>query len=109
MKKIIAVVSFFVAVVAVAFLAGCATRGFEHKTTTTYPDGRVVVEEIKAKVNSLCYDSTLGGFAWESSPSNTSVRVDKHGSTGGMSNVVAITEAAGKWADAIKATAEAAK
>ena len=94
---------------AAVVLAGCATRGFDHKTTTTYPDGRVVVEEIKAKVNSLCYDSTLEGFAWESSASNTSVRVDKHGSTGGMSNVVAITEAAGKWADAIKATAEAAK
>lgn len=96
-------------VAAALILAGCATRGLNHKTTTTYPDGRVVVEEISAKVNSFCYDSTLEGFAWDSCASNTSVRVEKHGSTGGASNVVAICAASEKWAEAIKATAAAAK
>jgi hypothetical protein len=97
------------AMLAAVVLAGCATRSLHHKTTKTLADGTVVVTEITAKVNSFCYDSSLEGFAWDSSASNTSVRVNKHGSTGGATNVAVVTEAAGKWADAIKALAEAAK
>ena len=90
-------------------LAGCATRHFERKTITTYPDGRTVIEEVKATDKSFCYDSTLEGFSWDSSPSNTSIRVDKHDSTGGETNVAVIAVAVGKGFDALKATAEVAK
>ena len=96
-------------IAALLIAAGCATRSLHHKTTKTMTDGTVIETEITAHVNSFCYDSSLEGFVWDSSASNTSVRVDKHGSTGGATNVAVVTEASGKWADAIKATAEAAK
>lgn len=88
--------------------AGCATRYLDYAVTKTQSDGVVVKTEVKAHVNSFCYDSSLEGFEWIEDRTNTTVRVARHGSTGGASNVVAVTTASGKWADAVKATAEAA-
>lgn len=104
MKKLIASV---IVPVVIALTGGCAARLYENKVTTTFPDGRVVVEEVRAKVDSFCYDSSLEGFEWTSS--NVTVRVNRHGSSGGVSNVVAICNVLEKTADAAKAVAEATK
>ena len=95
--------------VGILLTAGCATRYLDYTVTKTQPDGVVVKTEVKAHVNSFCYDSSLEGFEWVADATNTTVRVDKHGSTGGATNVAVIAEAAGKWADATKAAAAAVK
>lgn len=91
-----------------AFLVntGCAMRNFAYTTTTTHPDGRVVVAEIKASVNSLGYDSSLEGFLWDAGPSNTLVRVDKHSSSGGSTNLAAVCATVQKGFDAVAAAAK---
>jgi hypothetical protein len=55
------------------------------------------------------YDSSLEGFEWSSTPSNLTVRVAKHNSSGGSSNVVAVCHTVEKGFDAIKAVADATK